>query len=500
MNPSLASLICACGIIALFYLDRDKTVRTSKALWLPVIYFWIVGSRPVSDWLGFSPAAGTNVQLNGSPLDAAVLGALLIAAIALIVRRGKRTLSFITLNWPILVYFLYCLISVAWSYHPDVAFKRWIKSIADLAMCLVIVTDPQPVAALRRVISRVGFILLPVSVLLIKYYGELGRGYTPDGLPMNTGVTTFKNELGVTVLVVSLYTVWRVITLVRTRDLPHRGRHLLAQGALLAFGVALFVMADSQTSIFCFILGCGLILATELKITRRRPALVHVLSLLVLLTGGLTLFSGAGAGVAGVMGRDSDFSGRTAIWAALVKAAPNAVVGAGFESFWISPNVLKFQHTLASEGWWHPEGLNEAHDGYLEVYLNLGLVGVGLILWILVSGYGRAVAAFRRNPSLGGLMLAYIIPSAFYSFTEAGFRMLSPEWIFLLLAIVSASGIAAGIFGSEMPVNPDTRRSMAKVIHATATRAQPGNRSPQLLNCIARRGPMPDFLPSKFLC
>ncbi len=468
MNPSLASLICACGIIGLFYLDRDKTVHTSKALWLPVIYLWTVGSRPVSDWLGINPAAGTNVQLDGSPLDAAVLGVLLIAAVAVLVRRGKRALSFITVNWPILVFFLYCLISVVWSYHPDVAFKRWIKSIADLAMCLVIVTDPQPVAALKRVISRVGFLLLPVSVLLIKYYGDLGRGYTPDGLPMNTGVTTFKNELGVTVLVVSLYTVSHLMTLLRTRDLPNRGRHLLAQGALLAFGIALFGMADSQTSIACFILGCGLILATGLRAIRSRPALVHVLCLLVLLTGGLTLFFGGGADVAHAMGRNANLSGRTDIWDALVKAAPNAVVGAGFESFWISPNVLKFQHTLAAEGWWHPEDLNEAHDGYLEVYLNLGLVGVGLILLILISGYRRAVAAFRRNPTLGGLMLAFIIPCFFYNFTEAGFRMVSLMWIFLLLAIVSASGIAAGIFGSEAPSISGTPSSAAKMMPANS--------------------------------
>jgi exopolysaccharide production protein ExoQ len=474
MDPSLASLICACGIIGLFYLDRDKTVRTSKALWLPVIYLSIVGSRAVSVWLGIAPAAGTNVQLDGSPLDAAVLGVLLIAAIAVIVRRGQRALSFITVNWPILVYFLYCLISVAWSYHPDVAFKRWIKSIADLAMCLVIVTDPQPVAALKRLISRIGFLLLPMSVLLIKYYGDLGRGYTPDGLPMNTGVTTFKNELGVTVLVVSLGTVWQVTSLLRTRNRLHRGRQLLAQGALLAFGVALFVMADSQTSIACFILGCGLILLTGLHTTRSRPAIVHVLCLLVLLTGGLTLFFGGGAGVARAMGRDPNLSGRTDIWAALTKAAPNGIVGAGFESFWISPNVLKFQHTLAVEGWWHPESLNESHDGYLEVYLNLGLVGVGLILWILISGYRRGVTAFRRNPSLGGLMLAYIIPSVFYNFTEAGFRMLSPMWIFLLLATVSASGIAAGIFGSETPAISDTRRSKAKVIPATTNSCPAG--------------------------
>ena len=52
MNPTLATLVYYLGIAGLFYLNRDKTVHTSKALWLPVIYIWLVASRPVSVWLG----------------------------------------------------------------------------------------------------------------------------------------------------------------------------------------------------------------------------------------------------------------------------------------------------------------------------------------------------------------------------------------------------------------------------------------------------------------
>ena len=179
MNPSIASLICACGIAGLFYLDRDDSVRTSKALWLPVVYLWIIGSRPFSFWLGVAPSNGANVQLDGSPVDALFFGLLLAAAVVVLIRRGKRTRTLITANWPILIYFLYCLVSVGWSYHPDVALKRWIKAIGDLAMVLIVVTDGQPVAALRRLFSRVGFLLLPTSVLFIKYYGNLGRGIHP---------------------------------------------------------------------------------------------------------------------------------------------------------------------------------------------------------------------------------------------------------------------------------------------------------------------------------
>src|ERR1700746_3896345 len=161
MNPSIASLVYACGIAGLFYLDRDKSIRTSKALWLPVVYLWLVGSRPVSAWLGVDAAAGTHVQLVGSPVDRALFAALLIAAICVLVQRGPRTLSFLNANGPILIYFLFCLLSILWSDFPVVALKRWTKAIGDVLMILIVVTDEQPVPALRRLFSRTGFLLIP---------------------------------------------------------------------------------------------------------------------------------------------------------------------------------------------------------------------------------------------------------------------------------------------------------------------------------------------------
>jgi hypothetical protein len=84
-------------------------------------------------------------------------------------------------------------------------------------------------------------------------------------------------------------------------------------------------------------------------------------------------------------------------------------------------------------------------------------VGVCLIALILISGYLHATKAFRRDPELGSLILAYIVTSAFYSITEAGFRVLAPEWIFLLLAVVSASGVASGLVGGNAAKNLASR-------------------------------------------
>lgn len=435
MNPSIASLVYACGVAGLFYLDRDRSVRTSKALWLPVLYLLVLGSRPVSYWLGITPPSGTNIQLDGSPVDGAFFQVLLIAAIFVLVHRGRKTFIFLNVNFPILIYFFYCLLSVCWSDYPGVAFKRWIKAIADVAMILIVLTDEQPIAALRRLFSRVGFILVPFSLLYIKYYPSLGRSYDQwTGFQMNTGLTYDKNMLGVITFVLTLGAVWRVLALLWPDETPpNRGRHLLAQGGLLILGILLLITANSVTSLVSFTLGAGFMLATKTQLIRRHAAGVHVLILLLVLTFSSVILLAGRASVAHALGRSANLA-RMDIWEAIIPMSSNPVVGTGFESFWLGARAERLARQFPNLG------LNEAHDGYIEVYLQLGWVGLGLIGLIWIDGYRRAIKAFRHDPALGGLLLAYILAATTYNVTEAGFRMLHPMWFFLLFAV----------FGSEL--------------------------------------------------
>jgi len=437
-----AFLLFAIGTAGLFYLDRDRSVRTEKALWLPVMWLWLVGSRPVSAWLaiwfglGAAAGQGLDAQLDGSPMDAIVFMALTAAALFVLFQRYRRTLSLLKTSGPLLLFFVYTLLSCLWSPFPDVAFKRWIKDVGDLAMMLVIATDPQPIAALRRVFARVGFILLPASILLIRY-SAIGRAYDPSGGPMNTGVTTNKNTLGLITFTVALGALWSLLSLLRTKRSPSRKRQMIARAVLLAFGVAVLQQAHSATSIACFILGAFLIMATRFSVFKHRPASVHALVIGILLLGGISMMFGGEATVASALGRDPSLSSRTDIWKAVIPICPNPLVGAGFESFW--NGYGKFVTAGLSK---YERGLNSAHDGYIEVYLNLGWVGIGFIAMLLISGYRRSCVAFRRNPEVGSLMLAYVATASIYSITEAGFRILTPTWLFLVLAIVGARIIA----------------------------------------------------------
>ena len=469
MNPILASLICACGIAGLFYLNRDRTVRTSRALWIPVGYFWIMGSRSISEWLNIGHPGDADSQLEGSPVDAAVFGLLIIAAVAVLLRRRRRALILLRSNLPVLLYFFVCLVSTSWSVHPDVAFKRWIKSIIDIAMVLVIVTDVQPLAALQRFISRAGFILLPTSVLFIKYMPNLGRSFAANGVGMNTGTSTNKNVFGLVILLVSLGTLWQIISLIRTKSRTERRRPLIAQCVLLLFGLILFKMADSATSLACFLLGGSMLIAANLRMFRTRPGRMQALCLGTISLFILYFLLSGSADVAGALGRQSNLSGRTDIWAALLPTVPNPVIGAGFESYWIGPGPAVAWATLLRAGWWHPELLvTEAHNGYIEMYLNLGWVGVGLIGIVIVAGYRRAMGAVRKHSWAGSLPLAYVMAAIFYDLTEAGFRSLNPMWMFLLLGIFTATGVKAGMV--NLPIS---RKRIGNVIPGLA--ATPAN-------------------------
>jgi exopolysaccharide production protein ExoQ len=458
----LAFLICCAGVAALFYLDRDPSTRISRTLWLPVIWLWIIGSRPVSAWLevwfglGQQASGGSlDAQLDGSPADAIVLAGLLAGGIVILFRRKTQTSALLKASVPLLLYFGYCLASVSWSPYPSVAFKRWIKAIGDLVMVLLIVTGTNPIAALRHLFSRVGFILLPASVLLIRY-SPLGRGYDLDFKPMNTGVTTNKNTLGLITFVIALGAVWNVRTLLRNRHVPNRSRRLLAQGALLAFGLAVLGMANSATSILCFTLGTALMVVAGLRWVRRRSSRMHTAVLAIALSVGVGMAFGADEAIIHALGRKTDLTGRTQIWKTVIPMARNPIVGTGFESFWNASSARLHQFTGVDAPMF--KNLVSAHNGYIDVYLNLGWVGVCLIALILISSYWRAGQAFQRNPEIAGLMLAYIVTAAIYSITEAGFRMLTPTWIFLVLAAVTASGVAHGIVNTN-PLRPRGARA-----------------------------------------
>ncbi|HEY2856840.1 MAG TPA: O-antigen ligase family protein [Terracidiphilus sp.] len=434
----VATILTVAFVYWLFWLIRDKNARVSWALWIPTIWFGIICSRPVSFWI--HPNQSTDYVerfTESSPVDAAVYGLLIVVGALVLNRRAARVKQFLRANLPLLLFFFYSALSMSWADEPPVSFKRWIKAIGDLVMILVILTDDDAETAIERLYARVGFVLLPMSVLFIYFYPSLGTTYDlTTHVTMYTGVATFKNLLGVLCMACGLGALWAFIGAYKDRAMPHRRRHMLAHGIAVALAVGLVVRADSMTSFSSFALaGIVMVMASWTWVRRRPPVLVGAF-LAVIAAAGFALFLSSGAGILQQLGRNPTLTGRTMIWKAVLAQPINPLIGAGFESFWMGDRMTSVWSMSQV-------GIQQAHDGYLELYLNLGWIGLALLGTMIVTGYRSGLMLYRRDAHAGSLRISFLTAAVVFAFTEAGFRMLSPDWFGFLLAVTAMPVMAS---------------------------------------------------------
>jgi exopolysaccharide production protein ExoQ len=432
MSSNIATVVYVLLILTLFLLERDRTSKVSSAVWIPVLWLSLGASRSVSQWIwGVDYTDSVDQYTQGSPLDALIYTGLMAAGMAVLLSRRERTATFLRSNGPLLLFFIYCGVSVLWSDYSFISFKRWIKSIGDLMMVLVVLTEHEENRAVNRLFTWPGFVLIPLSILLIKYYPHLGRGYSPwTGEAYNIGVNTQKNGLGYICLLFGLGSFWYLLEALRGVDRPSTARPLIAHCAILAMALWLFSMANSATSFFCFLIGGCLMVVTGMRTIARNPAILHLLVVLLLFIILYGLILNPKVGLTHVAGRDATLTGRTAIWHQVYQMNDSPWFGVGYDTFWLGPRLEEFSKSLNMH-------VNQAHNGYLEVYLDLGWVGVTLLGAIMVWGYRNINRVLRLDSEAGRIKLVLFVVTAVYNMTEDAFRELHPVWIAFLFAVIA---------------------------------------------------------------
>jgi exopolysaccharide production protein ExoQ len=432
MPPPIALFLWLILLLALLCFDPAKVRGTSAALWVPISWMFIAGSRLPSQWFGAVTGQMWVANLeDGNPLDRTIDLVLMGTAVAILFWRSFGWRSFFARNFALILFIAFTLMSAFWSDFPLVAAKRWFRDLGNYVVILVVLSDARPLEAVRTVFRRLAYLLVPLSILLDKYFPNLSKIYDAwTGVAQYAGATTGKNLLGLLALVGGVFFFWD--TVVRWPDKKESGtkRIILVNLAFLAMCVSLLITANSATCKVCMAIGCVVILALQSRWGQRHPGFLKFLiptSFVVYLV--LSLGFGMSGQLAAAVGKDPTLTDRTKIWAFLLGMHTNPWIGTGYESFWMGPRLLWF---------WERAGLghiNEAHNGYLEVYLNLGVIGLLLMAGILIAGFRTISKRFNPFSSLASLTLAFWTIMLFYCVTEAGFRSgLGLMWLTFLLA------------------------------------------------------------------
>jgi O-antigen ligase len=430
----IAQIIRLAFLVWVIWLIRRDAARRdgiSGALWIPTLWVGILASRPLSMWFGFGGGIDT---LEGSPVDRLFYFGMILASWYVLSQRNIDWGLVFSRNWPIFIFYGYFLVSVLWADSPIVSFKRWFKDFGNIFVALVILTEKNPLQAFRAVFVRCAYVLLPLSLIYIRWFPELGRRYSlHSGELEATGVTTQKNSLGILIAICSLVLIWDWIESARSSE-PRRTRlDRWLPPAILLLGAYLLHMCDSKTSMVCLVIGAVILLSPRMPFLKNRVGAVGV----YVVAGTLAFYTldtlfGVSDWILSSLGRDTSFTGRTDVWRELLALGTDPLLGTGFCSFW---SDMSYQMRL-------PDWVAfSAHNGYIETYIDGGWIGVLFLVVLLLAVGLRMNAGLASGGNMALMRFAVLMVTLVGDFSESHFVRMSPLWFLFLLSAVDPKSL-----------------------------------------------------------
>ena len=448
---SYITLVFAVGL-AIVCLRQDAKLEpnVSFAIWLPVLWMLRVASRSFGEWF---PGQGNQW------VEQIILSALTIAGLIVLAQRSAKVSALFRENRVLLLFLAYVTLSILWSGDISFAFKRWFRTVGDVTMALLVLTELDPFVAVLCVLRRAIVVLIPLSLVLCMYFPSLGWG---DGDSW-VGVGVDKNWFGLLCFVASAYLLWHWTMRRRksewAKDIRVGGIPfeipLLVVSLYLLFGGSTGSLSRSSTAIVLLALAVGVFYLTEYVRKRhlRLASLVIPFVLLLLFVQVLPRLTGhrglTDHIIEDVLHKDVNLTDRADFWPLLIKKGmAHPWFGSGLDSFF----TPQMQETIQAELWMYETYFKptQAHNGYLEVFLTLGVTGLALLMLVIYSAFRSASRLNETSFEYGQMRLALLACAVVSNWTEASFaRPTEFFWFLFLLVAINPVGHPMQVFASD---------------------------------------------------
>ena len=308
---------------------------------------------------------------------------------------------------------LMALMSTFWSVDANVTIRRGVSLLLGLLYVIAFVSEYTFKDTLH-IFERVFYItLLSIAISLVM---GVGLHVGDEHAGSLKGLTGHKNNLARYLgafLVLFLYCwIW------------HKTPRMLL---LAFFSMVLLILTTSKTALASAIFSVlsvyimRLVYFGQFPINSRlvlglKSRLILVFSLLILF-GFLAFY--VFPLVVEALGRDLTFSGRNKIWSYALEISKDYFwLGAGYRAFWT--DSITWDFFLFNPYWGGGKVTANGHNGYLDIYLELGFAGLVVLIWILI----RYLTKLFQVGSLkvgGATLHAYVSWGVFFYFIPYNF-------------------------------------------------------------------------------
>jgi O-antigen ligase len=341
----------------------------------------------------------------------------------LILFHARRLLRFaFALQWTALVA-IFAICSTLWSQNPMTTARRSVPFALATLFGLYMASRFQ-VRQQLRILTGTMVILAAASIVFVLFFPSIGLEASTGHAGNWQGVFTQKNACG------------RAMVFATAALLSLRGSEFIRLLCFLLFACVL-AMSGSRGAwmIEGMLLGCyGLLrLAEHLKPKGRTLLLFSFMLAVVMATVGAWFYFPE---IAGLLNRDATLTGRTEIWrqvwAAVMK---HPLLGYGFAAFWQGMKGESYNVILALRF-----VVFHAHNGLLEIWLELGAAGLGLIAMSYLRAWRKLWPVLLSSKNREAYwMIFMLLLIALYDMDES--TLLSFNGLFWILYVAAVADI-----------------------------------------------------------
>jgi exopolysaccharide production protein ExoQ len=347
----------------------------------------------------------------------------------------------------LLLYLAFAGASALWAFSSGSSFTRFVQQAMIIASIVLPAMWAARTANMLRglflcfafaSILNVPFVLAGYSTI-VPYASNYGTVLANIGYQ---GYFLGKNYLGECAAITLLLSFYEI--------LYPRGRRAL--GIIVgAIAILLLYLSNGKTALglalICPFLAGFMLIAR--KMTRVSPAVIIVaIPLLYFLLSSVSNFNIYR--ISYMLYGDSTLTGRTIIWDfAQSEIARSPLLGWGYQSFWLVPG----SPAIEAPGW--VKGMPNAHNGYYDTMLELGYVGLALLLAFIIATFHAIGRVADRDLRRAQVVLSLALFIVFYNYLES-YWMRGFEFLWVVFLIVAAE---IGRYWGSFPVRRAVFRS-----------------------------------------